>query len=89
MTNAALVAELSTRRLLPRKTVRALLDDLADIVRAAMARGERVSLPNFVTFRCVETKGRHIRNPVTGEPMWLEPRWTIKARVAASWRTRA
>lgn len=47
-------------------TVAGILDALEETVRAAVARGSKVSIPGWISFERVETAARTGRNPQTG-----------------------
>lgn len=55
-------------------------------VTDALARGEKIALPNFVSFDIAERKERYARNPSTGEIKLNPAVKTVRCRVSKRMR---
>ena len=76
MTKADLVEQVADA-IGPRVTKRdcgLLIDAFLDAVQDALARGDRIELRGFGTFKVRHRKARTGRNPRTGEPVEVPPR---------------
>jgi DNA-binding protein HU-beta len=74
MTKAELIDALTEKTELKKRDVSDVVDNLLEIVKSALQRGEKVQLIPFGSFEVRERKKREGRNPKTGE------RLTIPAR---------
>jgi len=68
VTRAHLVARMAEAAGWPRAATDRALRALLDGVRAALRRGETVTLVGFGTFSVARRRPRTIRNPRTGQP---------------------
>jgi DNA-binding protein HU-beta len=69
MNRSELVAAVAERSGVPAKQADTVLKAFADVIGEAVANGEKVTLPGFLTFERVERAARTARNPRTGEPI--------------------
>ena len=74
MTKAELIDAVAERSGLTKRDVTDAVDNLLEIVKTALAKGEKVQLIPFGSFEVRERQKREGRNPKTGE------RLTIPAR---------
>ena len=51
-----------------------VVDAFLDLVKDTLARGDRIEIRGFGTFKVRHRKARTARNPGTGEPVELPPR---------------
>jgi DNA-binding protein HU-beta len=68
VTRAHLVARMAKAAGWPRASTDRALHAMLSSVRAALKRGETVTLVGFGTFSVVRRRSRTIRNPRTGQP---------------------
>jgi len=57
---------------------------LTDAITTGLAKGERVVLPGFGSFSCMQRKARTGRNPRTGKEISIPPRASVKFSPAAA-----
>ena len=69
MNKTELVAELARRTELTQKDAGAALDSLLDIVAEGLAKGDKLTIPGYLTVDRVARKARTARNPQTGAPI--------------------
>ena len=69
MNKAELVEEVVTQTGLTKRAAREAVDTATSVITDALARGEKVTLVGFGTFRVVSKKARTGRNPQTGRPL--------------------
>ena len=74
MNKASLVAEVVARTGVEKPDVVAVVDELLEVVRASVGRGERVTLAGFGTFERKRRGARVGRNPHTGEAVKVPAR---------------
>lgn len=77
MTKAQLIAILAERLDITKGGAKDYLDEFQASILTALQKGEKVSLPGFLTFSMREVKAlpkREGRNPATGETITLPPR---------------
>lgn len=67
MNKSELVAELARRTDLTQKDSGAVLDAFFDIVADGLTKGEKLTVPGWLTVERVERSARTGRNPQTGE----------------------
>jgi nucleoid DNA-binding protein len=73
---------------LTRATTTAVVERfVAELPSVVWGQG-RLVVPGLASFRVRSRKARNIANPVTGEPMRLERRRVVAARVVRAWRSR-
>jgi nucleoid DNA-binding protein len=63
-----------------------VLDELSQIIVAAVKAGDPVKLPGLGTFKKRETKARQGRNPQTGEPIQIPARTKAAFSVAKAFK---
>ena len=66
MTKADLVEELSKAANLTKKQSEAIMDTIFDSITEALAKGDKVELRGFGSFRIRRRRARRGRNPKTG-----------------------
>ena len=89
---AGLVGEVVHRFEIPRSDADRVVDTIFDAMGAALARGERIELRGFGTFRLRRRRARKARDPKTGALFDVPPRQTplfkpgkeVKAMLARS-----
>ncbi|MFZ5870073.1 MAG: HU family DNA-binding protein [Actinomycetota bacterium] len=90
MNRNEIVDAVAARADVPRTHADAVLAAFADVVGDALAAGEKVQIPGFLTAEAVERAARTGRNPRTGETLQiaastgvkLSPGSRLKAAVA-------
>jgi len=80
MTKTQIISTLAERTGLAKKEVQQVLDELADLAYKEAGNGFKV--PGLGKLELKDRKGRWGRNPRTGEKIWIEPKKTLKFRVA-------
>ncbi len=78
MNKTELVAELARRTELTQKDAGAALDSLLDIVADGVAKGDKLTIPGYLTVERVARKARTARNPQTGEPIEIAATNAVK-----------
>jgi len=68
---AELVEEVVNETGLTRRTAREAVNTITSVITDALARGEKVTLVGFGTFKVMERKARTGRNPQTGQSLQL------------------
>ena len=74
MTKAGLIQGLSQRTNLNLKESNDVVNAFFDLITEGLARGEKVNLRGFGTFRVSERKARTARNPKTGAIVQVSPK---------------
>lgn len=77
MNRTELVTQAARRSGVAEHDARAVLDAVEVVVTEALARGEKVQLPGFLTLEQVERKERGGRNPRTGEAITIPARRAV------------
>lgn len=72
MTKSELAEKLANKTGLKKKHAVAAVDTLLDIVRQALAKGEKVQLIPFGSFSIRHRKAREGRNPRTGQKLHIK-----------------
>ncbi len=80
MNKAELVEEVVNRTGLTRKAVREAVSTTTSVITDTLARGERVTLVGFGTFKVVERKARAGRNPQTAQTIQIPAKKVPKFR---------
>lgn len=80
MNKATLVAEVVARTGIEKRDVAVIVDEVLDVVRGSVAKGDRVTLAGFGTFEKRRRGARLGRNPHTGDAV------KVPARVVPSFR---
>lgn len=78
MNRTELVAAASSASGLPQGTVDSALKAVQDAITAAIARGEKVALPGFLTLDVAQRAARTGRNPRTGEELRIPARKAVR-----------
>ena len=71
MNKAELVEEVVNETGLTRRTAREAVNTITSVITDALARGEKVTLVGFGTFKVMERKARTGRNPQTGQTIQI------------------
>ncbi|NQY90933.1 MAG: HU family DNA-binding protein [Deltaproteobacteria bacterium] len=86
MTKTQLVEKLADATELSKTQSAQVLDELSQIIVAAVKAGDPVKLPGLGTFKKRETKARQGRNPQTGEPIQIPARTKAAFSVAKAFK---
>lgn len=76
MTKNQLIEQLSKKANLTKRATRQTVDTMLDIIRVAVAKGEKIVLSGFGTFKVRQRVARRGRNPQTGAPIQIGTRRT-------------
>lgn len=71
MNKAELVEEIANQSGLTKKACREVVDAIASVITESLARGEKVTLVGFGSFKVITKKARRGRNPQTGEEIQI------------------
>jgi len=71
MNKAELVEEIANQSGLTKKACRGAVDVIASVITESLARGEKVTLVGFGSFKVITKKARRGRNPQTGEEIQI------------------
>ena len=74
LTKADIVEVVKDKMGFPRSATSEIVEDLIDIVKDTLVRGESVKISGLGNFEVKEKKPRRGRNPQTGEAMVIEAR---------------
>lgn len=80
MNKAELVEEVVNETGLTRRTAREAVNTVTSVITDALARGEKVTLVGFGTFKVMERKARTGRNPQTGQTIQIPAKKAPKFR---------
>jgi len=80
MNKAELVEEVANQTGLTKKTSREAIDVVTSVITDSLARGERVTLVGFGSFRVTRRKARRGRNPQTGQEIQIPTRNVVRFR---------
>lgn len=80
MNKAELVEEVVNETGLTRRTAREAVNTITSVITDALARGEKVTLVGFGTFKVMERKARTGRNPQTGQTIQIPAKKAPKFR---------
>ena len=78
MNRSEVVASAAQRSGIPANQVDQALTAVQSVITEALAQGDRVTIPGFVTFEAVQRSAREGRNPSTGEKMHIPARTAVK-----------
>lgn len=78
MTKSELIKTIAEHGELSRADAEIALLAVQHSITEALAKGERITLPGFGTFKVVETAARTGRNPQTGEPVDIPAKRKVK-----------
>ncbi len=82
MTKAKIVAHLSDKFEISRKTVSAFFDELATLAYTQTKKNGSFTLPGFGKLVLHQRKARMGRNPATGEAIKIKAKKVVKMRLA-------
>jgi len=71
MNKAELVEEIANQSGLTKKACREAVDTITSVITESLARGEKVTLVGFGSFKVITKKARRGRNPQTGEEIQI------------------
>lgn len=78
MNRTELIHAAATSSGLPASTVDTALKAVQDAITVAIARGEKVTLPGFLTLDVAQRAARTGRNPRTGEELQIAARTVVR-----------
>ncbi|MEV5408595.1 HU family DNA-binding protein [Thermopolyspora sp. NPDC052614] len=81
MNKRELVETVAEATKLDKKDVKAVIDATIAAVQVAVAAGDKVTVPGFITAEAVRKPARIARNPQTGQPVEVPETW--KPRIVA------
>lgn len=84
MNRSELVQAVATGAGVDRSVADAVLKSLPDVIGKALAEGDKVSWPGFLTLERTERSARTGRNPRTGEPIEIPAATTVKVSAGAT-----
>ncbi len=83
MNKAELVAAIAQKSNLSKANAKKALDAFLEVVTEALAKGDRVSLVGFGTWKVAERKARKGRNPRTKEVITIPAKKVVKFSAGA------
>jgi len=86
MNKAELIEEVVAETGLTKRTASEAISAVTDVITDAVARGERVTLVGFGSFRVVSRKARRGKNPQTGETIQIPAKKVPKFRAGKGLR---
>jgi len=86
MNKAELIEEVVAETGLTKRTASEAISAVTDAITDAVARGERVTLVGFGSFRVVSRKARTGKNPQTGETIQIPAKKVPKFRAGKGLR---
>jgi len=89
MNKSELVAELARRTDLTQKDSGAVLDAFFDIVADGLTKGEKLTIPGWLTVERVERSARTGRNPQTGEEIQIAAGKRVKVTAGSKLKAAA
>jgi DNA-binding protein HU-beta len=84
MTKAEMVTKLAEVASIQKKQAEKVLTALVDMIKAFLAKGERIALPGLGSFFAVAKKARTGRNPRTGAPLKIPAKKAVKFSAAGT-----
>jgi DNA-binding protein HU-beta len=84
---AELVDHIADAASLSKKDAEAALHHMMEGVKAAVAKGEKVTIPGFGAWSRTERKARTGRNPRTGEPVQIAASKGVKFTAGAGFKS--
>jgi len=87
MNRQQLIADVAQRADLPASQVGKVIDALRDSIATAVAAGDKVTVPGFVTIDRGHRAARTGRNPQTGESMEIPAAYTVKISAGSTLRS--
>ncbi len=86
MNKAELVSAVAERSAAPQSTVQAVLSAVETVVTEAVAAGDKVTLPGFLTFERAERAARTGRNPATGAEIQIPAASVPKVKIGKTFK---
>ena len=80
MNKGELVEQVSNWTGLTKKASREAVDAIASVITDTLARGEKVTLVGFGTFKVIQRKARTGRNPQTGQSIQIPAKKVARFR---------
>ena len=87
MNRTDLAILVSRKHQLPRKTAESLVKAVFSEIEAALSRKDNVTITGFGSFTPRFKDSCTRRNPRTGEPMLVGPRWSVKFKSGSKLKT--
>lgn len=82
MTKADIVAAVQAKMGLPKRTTAQVVDDLFEIIKTTLEKGESVKISGFGNFEVREAEARPGRNPRTGEEITIPARRVLRFKAS-------
>lgn len=82
MTKSELIDAICRQTEVNKSSINLVIAGLADMIGAALAAGEEISLPGIGKFAVVQKPERQGRNPATGESITIAARRAVKFTAA-------
>ncbi len=86
MNKSELVSAVAERAGQPASAVTAVLDAFEAVITSAVAGGDRIALPGFLTFERAQRAERSGRNPSTGEAITIAAATVPKVKVGKAFK---
>jgi len=86
MNKAELVEEVTNQTGVTKRASRKAVDAMTSVISDTLARGEKVTLVGFGTFKVMERKARKGRNPQTGEEIQIPAKKVPKFKAGKNLR---
>ena len=77
MTKLDIMQEIISRTGVPKKVTETAVEEILNLVKEALARGQSVNLKKFGKFEVRQKRARMGRNPKTGEPAEISARKVV------------
>lgn len=88
MTKAELVQELAKKLDITQADAQKNIDGLIDVIQDAVAAGNIVKIPGFLTIEPVATAARKARNPKTGVDVQVAAGRKVKVSVGSTFKSK-
>jgi integration host factor subunit beta len=75
MNKAELVDAIADKSGIAKSTVDEVIKAMTETIEAEVAKGDKISIPGFISFQKVKRAARTGRNPRTGEAVEVEEKW--------------
>jgi DNA-binding protein HU-beta len=87
MNKAELIDAIADRTGIAKSTVDEVIKGMTETVESQVARGDKISIPGFISFQKVNRAARTGRNPRTGETINIPASATVKVTAGARLKT--
>jgi len=84
MNRSELIAAAAQRSGLTNDVVEQSMNAVHSVITEALVKGEKVTIPGFLSFEAVQRSAREGRNPSTGEKMHIPARTAVKVSAGSS-----